>query len=71
MDEVNIRTGFIQGILVKVIKKAIKQKAGISPELQFNDPIQVIFDGNKVKVHLSLDAELEKEDLQKLLKDLV
>lgn len=71
MDEVNIRTGFIQGIVVKIIKKVVKQKTGYDPELRFNDPIQMIFDGDKVKVHLNIDAELKKEDLQKILKDLV
>lgn len=71
MDEINIRTGFFQGIIIKVIKKVIRQKTGYSPELQFNDPIQVNFDGDKVKVHLNLDVELGKDDLQKILKDLV
>ncbi len=71
MDEVNIRSGFLQGIIVKIIKKVVKQKTGCNPELRFNDPIQVIFDGDKVKIHLNLDAELGKDDLQKILKDLV
>ena len=71
MDEVNIRSGFLQGIIVKIIKKVVKQKTGYNPELRFNDPIQVIFDGDKVKIHLNLDAELGKDDLQKILKDLV
>ena len=71
MDEINIRTGFFQGIIVKIIKKVIRQKTGYSPELRFNDPIQVNFDGDKVKVHLNLDIELGKDDLQKILKDLV
>lgn len=71
MDEVNIKTGFFQGIIVKIIKKVVKQKTGYDPELKFNDPINVIFDGDRIKIHLNIDAELKKEDLQKLLKDLV
>ena len=71
MDEINIRTGFFQGIIVKVIKKAIRQKTGYNPELRFNDPIQVNFDGDKVKAHLNLDIEFGKDDLQRILKDLV
>lgn len=71
MDEVNIRSGFLQGIIVKIIKKVIRQKTGYDPELKFNDQIQMIFDGDKVKVHLNFDAELKKEDLQRILKDLV
>ena len=71
MDEINIRTGFFQTIIAKIIKRTIKQKTGFSPEFQFNDPIQVNFDGSKAKVHLNLDIELGKDDLQKILKDLV
>ena len=71
MDEVNIKTGFMQAIIAKIIKKVIKQKTGYDPNLTFNDPIQMIFDGDKIKVHLNFDAELRKEDLQRILKDLV
>lgn len=71
MDEVNIETGFMQWIIAKIIKKVIKQKTGYDPNLTFNDPIQMIFDDNKIKVHLNFDAELRKEDLQRILKDLV
>lgn len=71
MDEINIRTGFFQGIIVKIIKKVIRQKTGYNLDLRFNDPIQVNFDGDKVKVHLNLDIELGKDDLQRILKDLV
>ena len=71
MDEVNIKTGFMQAIIAKIIKKVIKQKTGYDPNLMFNDPIQMIFDGDKIKVHLNFDAELRKEDLQRILKDLV
>ena len=71
MDEVNIRNGWMQSVIVKIIKKVVKQKTGYNPELQFNDPIQVAFDGDKVRVHLNLDAELKKEDLQDILKKLV
>lgn len=71
MDEVNIGTKFMQGILIKIIKKVVKEKTGVCPELLVNDPIKMNFDGNTVRIHLNLDAELGKEDLQKLLKDLV
>ena len=71
MDEVTIKTGFMQGILVKIIKKIVKEKTGYYPELQVNDPIKLSFDGDKVKIHLNLDAELRKEDLQDMLKNLV
>ena len=71
MDEVNIGSNFIQGIIVKIIKKVIRQKTGYYPELQFNDPINLKFDGDKVRIHLNIDAEIRKEDLQDMIKNLV
>ena len=71
MDEMIIRTNFMQTIIAKIIRKVIKQKTGCNAELKFNDPIQVSFDDDKVKLHISAELSLDKEDLQKLLKDLV
>lgn len=71
MDEMNIGTGFMQTLLVKILKKVIKEKTGYYPEIQINDPIKVSFDGEKLKMHLDLDVELRKEDLQDIVKNLV
>lgn len=71
MDEVNIRSSLMQNAIAGIIKKLIRQKTGYDPELRFNDPIQLTFDGDKANVHLNIDAELNKEDLQALIKKLV
>ena len=71
MDEVNIKSGFMQAILVRIIKKVIKEKTGYYPDLQFNDAIKLSFDDEKVRVHLNIDAELRKEDFQDIIKNLV
>ena len=54
-----------------MIEKVISQKIGARPEIQFNDPIQMSYDGDKAKVHLNFDVELKKEDLEMLIKKLV
>jgi hypothetical protein len=71
MDEVKIGSGFIQGILTKIIAKAVAKKLGVNLNLNFNDPITVKFDGEQAIVHLNANAKLSKEDLGKLVKDLV
>ena len=71
MDEMNIRTNFMQTLIAKMIKRAVRQKAGYNIDLRFNEPIQVTFDGDKANLHIGLDVELKKEDLQNLLKELV
>lgn len=71
MDEMKIASGFMQGTLSRIIRKLVLKKLGIEPNLKFEDPISVKFDGEKATVHLNVTASLSKEDLSKLLKDLV
>ena len=71
MDEMNIRSAFLQDAAANMIEKVISQKIGARPEIQFNDPIQMSYDGDKAKGHLNFDVELKKEDLEMLIKKLV
>lgn len=71
MDELKIGSGFIQGILTRIIIKAVAKKLGVKLNLNFNDPLSVTFDGENALVHLNLNAKMSKEDLNKLVKDLV
>lgn len=71
MDEMKIASGFTQGLLAKIIGKVVAKKLGIGLNLKFDDPISVKFDGERAAVHLNVTANLSKEDLSKLLKDLV
>lgn len=71
MDEMKISTGFMQKLIANIIKKTVKKKTGYAPDLQFNDPIRVIFDEEKFKLHVNLDVELSKEELSILLANLL
>lgn len=71
MDQMIIETGFVQSILIRVVKKAVSKKIGVNLDLNFNDPISVQFDGEQALVHLNVNAKMSKEDLGKLVKDLV
>ena len=70
MDVVNITSSLFQNAIADIIEKLVRQKTGCHPQIQFNDPIHISYDGNKAKVHLNLDAELEKEDLEALIRKL-
>ena len=70
MDEVNIRSSLLQNAIAGIIEKVVRQKTGYHPQIQFNDPIQIRYDGDKAKVHLNFDAELSKEDLEELIRKL-
>lgn len=71
MDQMRIESDFVQGILARVVTKAITKKSGIVTNLDFNDPISVTFDGEQAVVHLNLDARISKENLAKLVKDFI
>lgn len=71
MDEMRIQSGFMQGIITKLIRKAVAKKLGVDLGIMFREPISIKFDGENANVNLSITAALSKEDLSKLLKDLV
>ena len=70
MDEVNIRSSLFQNTIASIIEKVVREKTGYHPQIQFNDGIRITYDGDKAKVHLNVDAELKKEDLEALLRKL-
>ena len=71
MDEMKIASGFMQGMLTRIVKKLVSKKLGVEPDLKFDDPISIRFDGQQAVAHLNVTVSLSKDDLSKLLKDLV
>lgn len=67
IDEMKILTKFTRGIISKFVSMAVKKKCGYDVDIQINEFEAQITD-SKARVHLSLDAELDKEELSKLMK---
>ena len=70
MDEVNIRLSLLQNAIAAVITKVVREKTGFHPQIRFNDEIHITYDGDRAKVHLNVDAELGKEDLEAIIRKL-
>ena len=66
MDEMKIESKFTAGIASKIVARAIRNKLGYEVDVQLNKFRTVIMD-DKTHVHLDVDLELSKEDLNKLL----
>lgn len=66
MDEMKLESKLVRGIVAKVIKKVLKKKLGYDIEFQINEANATLND-ERLYVHLSVDAEMDKEDLKKLL----
>ena len=68
MDEMRIVTKFTKGIISKIVKKIIRKNTGYDINFQFNSLVITIDDG-RAKLHMDVDAELDKDVLTKILKD--
>jgi hypothetical protein len=67
MDEMKIGSKFIRDVISKLIKMLLRKKLGYNVNIQLNELSATIIDG-KSHVHLSVDAELEKNELVNILK---
>lgn len=68
MDEMNIVSKFTTGIVSKVVKVMLKKKLGCDIDIWLKEMKVTVTDGN-THVHLDVDAELSKDELKKLLKE--
>lgn len=69
MDEMRIVSKFTRGIVSKILKTVIHKKTGYDVDIQLNEITTTISDG-KTHLHLDVDAELNKEELMKILKSI-
>ena len=64
-----IESKFITGIVSKIAKKVVRDKLGYNIDIQLNGLRTAVID-DKTHVHLDVDLELTKEELNKLLKSI-
>lgn len=69
MDEMNIVSKFTTVMISKIAKKVLRKKLGYNVDIQLNEIKASIADG-KTHIHLDVDAELSKEELMKILKNI-
>lgn len=69
MDEMKIGSKFTTGIISKLAALAIRKKFGYDIRLNLNEVNATVVDG-KTHIHLDVDAELEKDELTKILKNI-
>lgn len=68
MDEMKIVSKFTTNVISKLVKMVLRKKLGYDVDIQLNEIKTTITDG-KTHVHLDVDAELDKEELLKILKN--
>lgn len=60
---------FTTGIVSKLAEVALRKKLGVDADITLNE-VQVTVVDSKTHIHLNLDAELGKEELTKILKNI-
>lgn len=67
MDELKIKSGFMRGIVSKLIAKTLYKKLGYKIDIQVNDIDVTVTDG-KAHVHLNVDGEIDNREFMKFTK---
>lgn len=67
MDEMKIVSGFTTTLVSKLLRFALRKKLGYDIHIQLNTLEATIKDG-KTHVHIDADAEMDKDELAKVLK---
>ncbi len=68
MDEMRIVSKFTTGMISKLLKLALRKKLGYDIDIRLNE-VTAKVDNGKTHIHLDVDAELEKDELTKILKN--
>lgn len=69
MDEMKIGSKFTTSIISKLVGLAIQKKFGYDVKLNLHEVNATVING-KTHIHLDVDAELEKDELVKILKNI-
>ena len=69
MDEMRIVSKFTRVIISKALKMVVRKKFGYNVDIQVNEITTTINDG-KTHLHVDVDAELERDELIKILKSI-
>lgn len=63
-DIMIIKSGFLKGIISKILTREIRKK-GYELELSIDD-LEASFDGDKVRLQLRTDVSMNKDDFKRL-----
>ncbi len=70
MDEMRIESKFMTAIVSRFVKKMVRDKLGYDVGVHLNGLRTTVLENDKTHLHLDVDLELTKEELNKLLKNI-
>ena len=71
MDELKLKlsTRFMRGFVAKLVSKTISKKLGYKVDILINE-IEIKTEDDNVKLHLSIDAQMENEEFKNIIKSI-
>lgn len=66
LDEMRIASRFLTNLVSKVINVVLRKKLGYDINIKLNE-VRAINNDEKLKVHLDVDCELSRDELNKIL----
>lgn len=69
MDEMKIVSKFTTSMISKLLRMMLRKKLGYDVVIKLNE-VTAKVDNGKTHIHLDVDAELEKDELTKILKNI-
>ena len=67
MDELRVSSKLMNSLISRFIRKKIKRCCGQNVNVSFNQIVVTVKDGDKVRVHLELDADTTSRAFEKLM----
>ena len=65
-----LNTGWMKSLISKAIAFGVTKKAGIKADLGIND-LEIADDEEGVTLHLDVTVKMSKEELERIIKDLM
>ena len=67
MDELRVSSKLMNRLASKFVKHKVKKCCGQEVNVSFNQIVATVKDGDKVRVHLELNADMATEEFEKLM----
>ena len=67
MDELRVSSKLMNHLISKFVKHKVKKCCGHTVNVSFNQIVATVKDGDKVRIHLELDADMNSVEFEKLI----
>ena len=71
MDELRVSSKLMNRLVSKFVRSKVKKCCGQAVNVSFNQIVATVKDGDKVCVHLELDADMNSADFEKMMMKLL